>query len=361
MGRRPEGELRRGWTTGACATAATKAAYLALLAGRFPDPVTIRLPGGEQPSFPLAERGLEIDAATAAVIKDAGDDPDVTHGALIRVRVRRLPRGSGVLFVAGDGIGVVTRPGLPVPVGEPAINPGPRAMMREVIEGLAESWGDGGDVEITVSIPGGAALAKQTMNARLGIVGGLSVLGTTGIVIPYSCASWIHAIHRGIDVARAAGLDHIAAATGSTSERAVQALYDLPEIALVDMGDFVGGTLKYLRQHPIPRLSIAGGFAKLAKLADGHLDLHSSRSSARPAGLAALLQRRGAPGSVIASASGADSANQVLDLARQHSLPLADDVAAQARAVAAEQLRGRVAVEVLVFDRSGQLVGEVPG
>lgn len=361
MGRRPDGELKRGWTTGACATAATKAAYLALLTGRFPDPVTIRLPGGEQPSFPVVEREKERDAATAAVIKDAGDDPDVTHGALIRVRVRRLPAGSGLLFVAGEGVGVVTRPGLPVPVGEPAINPAPRAMMREVVAALAESWGDGGDVEITVSIPGGVELAQKTMNARLGIVGGLSVLGTTGVVIPYSCASWIHSIHRGIDVARAAGIEHIAAATGSTSERAIQALYDLPEIALIDMGDFVGGTLKYLRKHPVPRLSIAGGFAKLAKLADGHLDLHSSRSSTRPARLAALLQRRGAPGSLIASASDADSANQVLELARRHHLPLADDVAAQARAVAAEQLRGTVAVEVLVFDRGGQLVGRAPG
>src|SRR5207253_5935355 len=134
------------------------------------------------------------------------------------------------------------------------------------------------DVTVTIAIPGGERLAERTMNGRLGIVGGLSVLGTTGIVVPYSCSSWIHAIRRGIDVARAAGIDHIAAATGTTSERAVQRLYDLPEHALIDMGDFVGGTLKYLRRHPMPRLTLAGGFAKIAKLAQGDLDLHSSRS-----------------------------------------------------------------------------------
>ena len=122
-------------------------------------------------------------------------------------------------------------------------------------------------------------LAQKTLNGRLGIVGGLSILGTTGVVVPFSCAAWIHSIHRGIDVARAAGLDHVAAATGSTSERTVRELYALPDMALLDMGDFAGGTLKYLRRHPVPRVTLAGGFAKLAKLAQGHLDLHSARSA----------------------------------------------------------------------------------
>src|SRR5579884_943168 len=140
------------------------------------------------------------------------------------------------------------------------------------------------------------------MNARLGIVGGLSILGTTGIVVPYSCASWIHAIHRGIDVARAAGLDHIAAATGPTSERAVQRLYRLPEHALIDMGDFVGGTLKYLRRHPVPRLTLAGGFGKMAKLAAGHLDLHSARSEVDIAALADLLDELGGTAEAVAAA-----------------------------------------------------------
>jgi cobalt-precorrin-5B (C1)-methyltransferase len=361
MARKPTGELRRGWTTGACAGAATKAAYLGLLTGRFPDPVSIRLPGGEQPRFDLAETGLRTDQATAAVIKDAGDDPDVTHGALIRVTVCRGEPGTGVMFIAGDGVGVVTRPGLPIPVGEPAINPAPRRLIRELVAEVVRDQGDGGDLEVTIAIPDGESLARRTANGRLGIVGGLSILGTTGVVIPYSCASWIHSIQRGIDVARAAGLSHVAAATGSTSERAVQALYGLADFALIDMGDFVGGTLKYLRRHPIARVTLAGGFAKLAKLAAGHLDLHSSRSAVDLPALAELLAERGAAGELVAHARAADSANQVLELAQGMGLPLADDVALGARRVALGRLDGACALEVMIFDRDGLLIGHAGG
>ena len=361
MGRTPEGELRRGWTTGACAAAATKAAYFALLTGRFPDPVTIQLPGGQRPSFDLFETSLRPKRATAAVVKDAGDDPDVTHGAVIQATVCRGEPGSGVLFIAGEGVGVVTRPGLPIAVGEPAINPGPRKLIRTVIAEIAHDRGEGGDVEVTLAIPGGDALANRTTNARLGIVGGLSILGTTGVVIPYSCASWIHAIHRGIDVARACRLDHVAAATGSTSERAVQAYYRLPDMALIDMGDFVGGTLKYLRRHPIARVTLAGGFAKLAKLAAGHLDLHSSRASVDLPGLTALLAEHGATGDLLDHARAAASANEMLLLAQGVGLPLADDVARQARRVALEHLDRGCALEVMVFDRDAGLIGHAQG
>ena len=199
--------LRYGWTTGACATAAAKAAYQALLTGEFPDPVEVTLPRGQHPAFALATTSLGDGAATAGVVKDAGDDPDVTHGALILATVRRAARGSGVSFRAGEGVGTVTRPGLPIPPGEPAINPVPRQMLREAIAEIAAAHGDAGDVEIEIAIPGGEALAAKTLNGRLGIVGGLSILGTTGIVVPYSCSAWIHSIHSGIDVARAAGLD----------------------------------------------------------------------------------------------------------------------------------------------------------
>jgi cobalt-precorrin-5B (C1)-methyltransferase len=361
MGRKPKAELRRGWTTGACAAAATKAAYLALLTGRFPNPVAIRLPGGEQPRFDLAETTLHRNRALAAVIKDAGDDPDVTHGALIRASVGRGEPGAGVMFIAGEGVGVVTRPGLPVAVGEPAINPGPRRLIRDLVAEVARDQGDAGDLEVTISIPGGEILARRTTNGRLGVVGGLSVLGTTGIVIPYSCSSWIHSIHRGIDVARAAGVTHLAAATGSTSERAVQALYGLPDLALIDMGDFVGGTLKYLRQHPVPRVTLAGGFGKLAKLAAGHLDLHSSRSAVDVPALAELLAERGAAGELVECARDASSAQQVLQLARGMGVPLADDVALRGRRIALGQLDGASALEVMIFDSDGTLIGHAKG
>ena len=361
MSRRPEGPLRRGWTTGACATAATRAAYQALLTGRFPDPVTITLPKGEQPAFALAREQRGADYALAGIVKDAGDDPDVTHGALVVACVREAARGSGVTFKAGDGVGVVTKPGLPVPVGEPAINPAPRAMIQDAIAALAAEHGASGDVEIEISVPGGADLAAKTWNPRLGIAGGLSILGTTGVVVPYSCAAWIQSIHSGIDVARANGLHHVAGCTGSTSERAVQALYGLPDAAMLDMGDFAGGLLKYLRRHPLPRLTIAGGFAKLAKLAAGHLDLHSGRSQVDMDALADLLGGLGAEAARVAEARQANTANQVLALARDLGLPLADRIAAQARTTALGLLDGETAVEVLVFDRKGELVGRADG
>ncbi|HWG78396.1 MAG TPA: cobalt-precorrin-5B (C(1))-methyltransferase CbiD, partial [Stellaceae bacterium] len=193
MSRRPSGNLRRGWTTGACAAAAARAACEALLTGRFPDPVAIRLPRGDEPSFALALKELTPDAARAGIVKDAGDDPDVTHGALVISQVARGAAGSGVTFHAGAGVGRVTRPGLPLAVGEPAINPGPRAMIAAALAEAAESSDMAApDLAVTVSIPGGEALAAKTLNARLGILGGLSILGTTGVVIPYSCSSWIH-------------------------------------------------------------------------------------------------------------------------------------------------------------------------
>jgi cobalt-precorrin-5B (C1)-methyltransferase len=251
---------------------------------------------------------------------------------------------------------------LQLAVGEPAINPAPRAMIRDALADIAEANGaPPPDLTVTIAIPGGELLAEKTMNARLGIVGGLSVLGTTGVVVPYSCSSWIHAIQRGIDVARAAGLDHITAATGTASERAVQRLYGLPDQALIDMGDFVGGTLKYLRRHPVPRLTLAGGFAKLAKLAAGHLDLHSSRSRVDLARLARLLAAAGAAPQTVAAATHVETAGAVLEVAGEHRPALAEAVARQAREVALATLCGDIAVEVAIVDRDGSFLARVGG
>ncbi len=355
MTRKPEGPLRRGWTTGACATAATKAAFTALLTGEFPDPVEILLPKGERPSFALARRDRGKDWATAGIIKDAGDDPDVTHLALILSKVRPLRQG-GVQFKAGPGVGTVTKAGLPIEVGEPAINPVPRRMMAEVIEEVAVAYGTEPDVEIEISVPGGEELAKQTWNPRLGIVGGISILGTTGIVHPFSCSAWIASIHRGIDVIRAAGLEHAAACTGSTTETAVQQRYGLPDFAFIDMGDFAGPTLKYLRQHPIKRLTLAGGFGKFCKLADGFLDLHSGRSQVNLEALARWAGEQGAGELTRKLITEANTASEALAIARQQNVPLAKVVAEKAQEVAIEEVMGKVAIEVLVYDRDGQMV-----
>ena len=353
--------LRKGWTTGACAAAAAKAAYTGLLTGEFPDPVEITLPGGQRPAFALATTARGNRTATAGVIKDAGDDPDVTHGALILATVRPGAPRSGVTFCAGEGVGTVTRPGLVVPPGEPAINPVPRQMIRDAIAEVAATHHDAGDVEVEIAVPNGAALAEKTLNGRLGIVGGLSILGTTGIVVPYSCAAWIHSIHRGIDVARASGLDHIAASTGSTSEAAVQKMYDLPETALIDMGDFVGGTLKYVKTHPVPRVTIAGGVGKMTKLAQGLLDLHSKRGSVDLDMLAELAARAGGSEGLSARIRVSNTAAEAFEHARIEGIALGDTVAAVAQETAIGVVAGKpVEVEVVVFDRQGKLVGRAP-
>ncbi|GAA4766889.1 MULTISPECIES: cobalt-precorrin-5B (C(1))-methyltransferase [Streptomyces] len=354
--------LRPGWTTGACATAATTAAYTALLTGDFPDPVTITLPKGQTPSFALAaERLAPGSAAMAGVVKDAGDDPDVTHGALVRAEVRPLPAGSGVVFRGGEGVGTVTRPGLPLDVGEPAINPVPRRMMREHVAAVAERHGGTGDVEVTVSIDHGAEIARSTWNPRLGILGGLSVLGTTGVVVPYSCSAWIDSIRRGVDVARAAGRTHVAGCTGSTSERTVASLYGLPQDALLDMGDFAGAVLKYLRRHPVARLTVCGGFAKLSKLAAGHLDLHSARSQVDKGFLAELAVRGGADRALADAVAGANTGLAALQSCAAAGVPLGDLVAVEARDQALAVLRGApVAVDVVCIDRAGTVVGRSP-
>jgi cobalt-precorrin-5B (C1)-methyltransferase len=286
--------------------------------------------------------------ARAGIVKDAGDDPDVTHLCTVISTVRFAAKGSGVTFRAGKGVGMVTKPGLPIAPGEPAINPVPRRMMQAVIAELGCS-----DVEIEISIPNGEELAKKTWNPRLGIAGGLSILGTTGVVHPFSCSAWIASIHQGVDVARAIGLDHLAGCTGSTSEGTVRALYDLPLEAMIDMGDFAGGLLKYLRQHPVARITIGGGFGKLVKLAQGSLDLHSGRSQVD----FAWLSERVPPAIGVAVAK-ANTAAQVLDLCSGIGFNVGKLIADIALGTVQRALRNaKIKPDIVVVGREGGIVG----
>ncbi len=342
MSRKPKGELRRGWTTGACATAAAKAALIGLWGDETPHEVSLVLPRGETPTFAIHRFDRGEGWAKASIIKDAGDDPDVTHGVEVIVKVSRSD--GGVVFTAGDGIGTVTKAGLPVPIGEPAINPVPRQMMDEVVAEIAGRFGQSPDVTIEVSIPQGVEIALKTWNPRLGIKGGLSILGTTGVVRPFSCAAWIASIHRGIDVARADGLTHVAGCTGATSERVVQAELGLEEHAMLDMGDFAGGMLKYLAKHPIERLTIGGGFGKLTKLAQGAIDLHSSRSQVDFEGLADMAG--------MEAVREANTAMEAVEMVPD----LAEMIAIEAQAKAA-RLVPETLVDVIVVSRDGRILG----
>ena len=347
MTRKPATSLRRGWTTGACATAATKAALAGLWGQGVPNSVEITLPKGEVAKFDVVDAQVGDGWVMAGIIKDAGDDPDVTHGVTVLSRVSKST--GGLVFRAGDGVGIVTKAGLPIAVGEPAINPVPRSMMDQEVATAAVQYDQTTDVEITISIPNGAEIAQKTWNPRLGIKGGLSVLGTTGIVRPFSCAAWIASIHRGIDVARADGLHHVAGCTGNTSERVVQDMFNLPDHAMLDMGDFAGGMIKYLRRNPIDRLTIGGGIGKLTKLAQGAVDLHSGRSQVDFEQLADWM-----------GDNRLRNANTALEAFEIAGPPLADRIARGAVEAALTMFDGAAPKDlgVVVIDRAGNVIGQ---
>lgn len=348
--------LRYGYTTGTCATATSLAAARQLLTGVSSSMVEVTLPRDQSALLSLAYCGYSADAAQAATVKDAGDDPDVTHGALIVATVR-LATVAEVTFHAGDGVGRVTLPGLPLAVGEAAINPTPRRMMREHLAQLAAQVGYQGGFAVTIGVENGAALALKTMNPRLGIVGGLSILGTTGMVRPFSCSAYIASIQQAMQVAQAAGCQHIAACTGAASECLLRSQYPLPEVALIEMGDFVGAVLKHLRHTRFAQLSIAGGFGKISKLAAGHLNLHSHHSSVDLAWLAQEAASLGADATLQAALRSANTSQQGLALAQAAGLALGDHICAIARAKALAIIPAGIAVEVWAIDRDGQPVG----
>lgn len=350
------GPLRTGWTTGACATAAACAAAELLFNGHAPQGAHLELPRGRQADLAIAD-SRELDgAAEAAVIKDAGDDPDATHGARVWVRLQRRA-APGVDFHAGEGVGTVTRSGLALAVGEPAINPVPRRMLTEHLEAIAARFGYPGGFEVTVGVDDGAAIAQNTMNPRLGILGGISILGTTGIVRPFSCAAYIASIQQGIDVARTNGIEHVAACTGSTSERTALGHYDLPDMALIEMGDFVGAVLKYLGRNPVPDVTLVGGIGKFSKLAAGRLDTHSRKGGVDLEFLAAEAAAAGASAELQAAVRQANTALEAATLCQDAGVALADRICAQAWAVARPYLSADTALEVWAIDKPGNVVG----
>lgn len=283
----PEGELRWGYTTGACATACTRAALVSLLEQRVVEEEAIVLPGGQVARFRIHGCRFDATSASCATIKDAGDDPDVTHGAEITSTVildsgegEGFPPGERVRFLPGEGVGMVTLPGLSIPVGEPAINPVPRRMMREVVEEVLATHGMNARVSVSVSVRDGAVLAARTLNGRLGITGGISILGTTGLVKPYSASAYIASIEQGIDVALANGAVRVVINSGGRSEKLLQRLNpELPPWCFIQYGNWIGETLEKIRSSALGRFTIGMMLGKAVKLAAGQLNTHSSEGS----------------------------------------------------------------------------------
>lgn len=338
-------ELRHGYTTGACAAAAAKGAARMLREQRIVNEVELVLPRGERVLFRLQGQEFDDSAAACFVVKDAGDDPDVTNGAEIHARVRREPLNrSGarnMVFVdGGKGVGTVTKPGLGVGVGNPAINPVP---MRMITEGVKEEFSViclPQVLYVTISIPNGEELAKKTLNARLGIVGGLSILGTTGIVRPISAKAWTDTLDAALDVARAGGCEMVVLSTGRTSEIVAQKAVTqnpvpgtgkpLPEEAFVMMGDHVGYALRACARKGVRRVILAGQFAKLLKIACGHEQTHVSSSELDLKMLAEWLHDRDCRPPLPGPWSRYNTARQVLEESAHDPL-LAELVCSRAR------------------------------
>lgn len=268
--------LRTGWTTGTCAAAAAKAAATALATGQPQETVEIALPDGRRVRFPVDTCTTAPAQAEAVVIKDAGDDPDVTHGARLTATARWRDR-PGIDLQGGVGVGVVTKPGLGLELGGPAINPVPRQMITQSVAEAVDLNKYG--IEITISVPDGERMARKTTNARLGILGGISILGTTGIVRPFSTASWRASVEQAISVLAAQGEDTVVLCTGGRTEKGAMALLpQLPEVCFVEVGDFTGAALRKAVEHRLTRVIFAGMAGKLTKLAAGILMTHYTRS-----------------------------------------------------------------------------------
>ncbi|SEA88604.1 cobalt-precorrin-5B (C(1))-methyltransferase [Pedobacter hartonius] len=276
----PDGPLRTGFTTGACATACTKAALLALIRQEKVEEVSVSLPIGTEHIFRMISCNFDSFSCSCTTQKDAGDDPDVTHGAIIGATVSLNDSGN-IVFLQGKGVGKVTLPGLEIGVGEPAINPIPRQMMENACkkvlsEALLESKG----VDITIFVQDGEAIAKRTLNERLGIMGGISILGTTGIVTPFSASSYIASITQGIDVAVANGADELVINSGARSEKNLKMLFpDLPDFAFIHYGNWIGETLEKIARSPIRKVNLGIMLGKSVKLAEGMLDTHSGKNT----------------------------------------------------------------------------------
>ena len=321
MARAKDEKLRTGWTTGTCAAAAAKAAARALVVGERQERVEVKLPKkGEERRVSFEVAGCEVGDtwAEAVVVKDAGDDPDVTHGAHLTARVswREEP---GLELDRGEGVGVVTKPGLGLPVGGPAINEVPRRMISYSVKEVLDP--DERGVRIVISVPGGEKMAEKTTNARLGIVGGISILGTTGIVRPFSTAAWAASVVQAINVMGAQGQKEFVLSTGGLTERAAMRLLpDLEEVCFIEVGDFTGQAIKQAVKNGLARCYFVGMAGKLAKLAAGVMMTHWTRSRVDNELLARITREAGGGARIIEEVKAANTARHAYELWRAAGL-----------------------------------------
>jgi cobalt-precorrin-5B (C1)-methyltransferase len=351
--------MRTGYTTGACATAATRAALLALLDGQAPVTVSITLPIGTRATFAVHSCEHHSDGSiTASVIKDAGDDPDVTHGAQLCATVSWLAT-PGIQLDGGVGVGRVTKPGLGLEVGSAAINPVPRAMIEGVIRELCRDRHEARGVSVIISVPDGQERARKTLNERLGIIGGISILGTTGIVKPYSTAAYKASISKAIDVAIACGCrEHLLLTTGSRSEKFGRRYIPLPEEAYIQMGEFTGYALRDCAAKGVRRVTLVGMVGKLSKIGDGRMQTHVAGAGVDLESMAEAARACGASEEIVAQVLQANTARHFQELMLEHNIRGVFDVICQrARRASQAYTTHALDIDVLMCDFDGSILG----
>ena len=364
--RDPKG-MRTGYTTGTTAAAAAKAAVILMLSGKAPNEVSVTLPGGRGAALLKVHRSWPMDPAEGvrcSVIKDGGDDPDVTHGAEIIVGVWRLPDGNkGLQITGGPGVGTVTRPGTGIEVGEPAVTRVPRRMMTDAVaQGLIEcGWPPETGVRTRITVPNGEEIAKQTTNARLGVLGGISILGSTGVVQPFSTAAWRASVHLAVDVAATNGLDHLVLSTGTRSEEYTRRLLELPDMAYIEAGIFSGPSMKRCVNKGIKRVAHVGMVGKFSKMAMGYFVTHVAGNRVDTEFLAQLAGQCGASESLQQEMREAASGRHFQELAQEHGVMSVFPLMCQLVCEQAQKYLGddgpSITVDALCFDFEGNLLG----
>ncbi|WML29138.1 cobalt-precorrin-5B (C(1))-methyltransferase [Neobacillus sp. OS1-32] len=351
--------LRFGYTTGACATAATKAALIALITGESQEEVTILIPAGNQVKFTIEEMVISKGQVTAGIMKDGGDDPDATHGALIQSTVS-WRKNDRIALDGGKGVGRVTKEGLPIPVGEAAINPVPRQMIEAAAGEILRQYGVGDGVSIMISVPKGEEIAKKTLNGRLGIIGGISILGTRGIVVPFSAEAYTASISLAIKVARKAGCKHVVLTTGGRSEKYAMKQYPyLPQVAFIEMGDFVGFALKECKQQGIKQVSLVGMVGKFSKIAQGKMNVHARKIEINFSFLAQIAKEAGVKETILPDIVRANTAAKVAEImiriGNYQFFQLICEYCCQS---ALAEIGGGLKVETSLYTLSGDFLGK---
>ncbi|HEX2614823.1 MAG TPA: cobalt-precorrin-5B (C(1))-methyltransferase [Nitrososphaera sp.] len=359
-----QGALRTGFTTGTTATAATKGALYALIGGEHADHVVVSLPKGRTATLKI--KWTNVDGAgrvTCAAVKDGGDDPDVTHGAEICSTVSFNKNAGRINIDGGAGVGKVTKPGLGLEIGKAAINPTPMKMLEQAVREVAQDQLKKRGIDVVISVPKGEEIAKKTDNPRLGIMGGISILGTTGIVLPYSTSSFAASIRQSLDVAIAMGAgDTVVLTTGGRSEDFAKGMFNqLPDHGFVQMGDFAGYSIKQCASRKIRKAVIAGFIGKLTKMAMGVKQTHVAGSHVNMEFMARLASECGAPANVVQEIRGANTARHVSEIVAKNKVAgYFDLVCKKVHEQMSEYANSQLEIEVIMFEFDGQIIGRYP-